>query len=115
MHAFLLVYCGGSTCCTVLSFRNVANLSYMLLFHVLDICNIGHHRIVDNLEDEAPLFTVMKTIVGKAWFGRFVILFLLVVWEDKFMDTDPEEVNLWFIIFEFISAYSKCPDLFLLC
>jgi hypothetical protein len=87
----------------------------MLLFHVLDINNIGHHRIVDNLEDEALLFTVMKTIVGKAWFGRFVILFLLVVWEDKFMDTDPEEVNLWFIIFEFISAYSKCHDLFSSC
>ena len=68
---------------------------------------IGHHRIADNLDNEAPILTVMRAIMAKAWFARFLVLFLLAVWEDAYMEKEPNEINLWFVIFEFISAYSK--------
>ncbi len=50
---------------------------------------------------------VMKNMVQKVWFLRFIVILILLRSEDKYLSSNPEEVNLWFIIFELVSGFGK--------
>ena len=58
------------------------------------------------LEDEgaAHLVEVGKKVVIRFWFLKFALLFVLAAIEKDLMNDNPEDVNLWYIIFELVSA-----------
>jgi hypothetical protein len=43
----------------------------------------------------------------KVWFLRFFVVLFLLKAEDRYLTTKPEEVNVWFIIFEVVSAFGE--------
>ena len=66
---------------------------------------LGQTAKVD--ESEMLLVTVMKKIVFRVWFLRLLVILALVVCENHTIEDNQEDVQLWYIIFEVISAYSK--------
>jgi len=65
---------------------------------------LGQTAKVD--ESEMLLVTVMKKIVFRVWFLRLLVILALVVCENHTIEDNQEDVQLWYIIFEVISAYS---------
>ena len=56
---------------------------------------------------QTAIVRVIKKLMFRVWFFRLLLVLCVAICEDKFMRNDPDIVNLWFIIFEIISAYSK--------
>lgn len=73
----------------------------MLLLEVASLGSSDRHK------SERPLLEVMKKTVLKVWFLRFLVVIFLCRVEDKYLTSHPEEINLWYIIFELISAFGK--------
>ncbi len=52
----------------------------------------------------AALTKVLKRLMMRVWVLRLFIVFMVAYTEDSAMTTNPDVVNLWYIIFELTSA-----------
>jgi Trk-type K+ transport system membrane component len=50
---------------------------------------------------------VMKSLLARTWVLRLLVIFVLSITEHRLMNRASKEVNLWYIMFEMISAYCK--------
>lgn len=56
---------------------------------------------------QTALVRVIKKLMFRVWFFRLLLVLAVAISEDSHMTDYPVIVNLWYIIFEIISAYSK--------
>mmetsp|Transcript_928 Transcript_928/g.1523 ORF Transcript_928/g.1523 Transcript_928/m.1523 type:complete len:525 (+) Transcript_928:18-1592(+) len=98
----------------VFNFRDLGSdvlFMYALAMFLVPVPYIGVLRATSQTakvdESEMLLVTVMKKIVFRVWFLRLLVILALVVCENHTIEDNQEDVQLWYIIFEVISAYSK--------
>jgi hypothetical protein len=68
---------------------------------------IGKSNSRNNMSKQSAIVKVVKRIMFRVWFFRLLLVMAVAICEDKHMRNHPAVVNLWLIIFEIISAYSK--------
>lgn len=54
---------------------------------------------------KSKLASVLKRVFQRVWFLRFLVIVCIARSENVYMTRHPEEVNLWYIMVELISAF----------
>ena len=58
----------------------------------------------DDEDEKYPIVKVLRRVVIKSWFFKFAMLFVLAAVEQDLMEDRPNDVNIFYLVFELVSC-----------